>query len=159
LLDQYSELQFEGIATGNESWVCYLIESDSMFARWREEVIPRLRLGISIKKVMITVFFTARQLITLDTLPKGQKYSQEYFVQNKLPSFLNEKKRFSRQKTAINFSVHMDNSMCHNGHRVVDGFRLLKILRAPHPPYSPDISPYDFWMFGDFKGKLKDRHL
>jgi len=61
LLDQYSELQFEGIATGDESWVCYLIESDSMFARRREEVIPRLRPEISIKKVMITVFFTARQ--------------------------------------------------------------------------------------------------
>jgi hypothetical protein len=50
LLDQYSELQFEGIATGDELCVCYLIESDPMFARWREKVIPRLRSGISIKK-------------------------------------------------------------------------------------------------------------
>jgi hypothetical protein len=49
LLDQYSELQFEEIATGDESWVCYHVESDSMFARRREEVIPRLRSGISIK--------------------------------------------------------------------------------------------------------------
>jgi hypothetical protein len=43
LQDQYSELQFEGIATGDESCACYFIESDSMFARRREEVIPRLR--------------------------------------------------------------------------------------------------------------------
>jgi hypothetical protein len=63
LLDQYSELQFEGIATGNESWVCTLIESISMFACRREEVIPRLRPGISIKNVAIMVFFTARQSI------------------------------------------------------------------------------------------------
>jgi hypothetical protein len=49
LLDQYSELQFEGIATGDEPWVCYLIESESTFARRREEVIPRLRPGISMK--------------------------------------------------------------------------------------------------------------
>jgi hypothetical protein len=56
LLDQYSELQFEGIATGDESWVCYRFESDSMFARRREEVILKLRPRISIKKVMITVF-------------------------------------------------------------------------------------------------------
>jgi hypothetical protein len=53
----------------------------------------------------------------------------------------------------------MDNSMCHNAQQVVDESRHLKILRAPHPPDSPDISPCDFWMFGDFKGKLKDRHL
>jgi hypothetical protein len=51
LLDQYSELQFEGIATGDESWVCHFIESDLMLARRREEVIPRLRPGISIKKL------------------------------------------------------------------------------------------------------------
>jgi hypothetical protein len=50
------ELQFEGIATSDESWVCYFIESDSMFARRREKVIPGPRPGISIKKIMITVF-------------------------------------------------------------------------------------------------------
>jgi hypothetical protein len=72
---------------------------------------------------------------------------------------LNEKKRFSRQKTAMNSSMHLDNSMRHNGHRVVDESRRLKILRAPHPLYSPDVSPCDFWMFGDFEGKLKDRDL
>jgi hypothetical protein len=71
----------------------------------------------------------------------------------------NEKKGFSRRKTAINFSVHINNSICRNGHRVVDELRLLNILRAPHPLYSPDISPCDFWMFGDFKRKLKDIHL
>jgi hypothetical protein len=53
----------------------------------------------------------------------------------------------------------MDNSMCHNGHRVVDELRRLKIFKAFHPSYSPDINACDFWMFGDFKGKLKERHL
>jgi hypothetical protein len=49
--------------------------------------------------------------------------------------------------------------MCHNGHRVVDESCRLKILKAPHSPYSPDISPCDFWIFEDSKGKLKDRRL
>jgi hypothetical protein len=43
-----------------------------MVARRREEVIARLGPGIAIKKVMITMLFTARQLIALDALPKGQ---------------------------------------------------------------------------------------
>jgi hypothetical protein len=72
---------------------------------------------------------------------------------------LNEKKRLSRQKIATNFSLHMNNSMCHNMHRIVDELRRLKILRVTHPPYSQDISSCNFWMFGDFEGKLKDRHL
>jgi hypothetical protein len=26
--------------------------------------------------------------------------------------------------------------------------------RAPHPPYSPDLAPCDFYLFGDIKGLL-----
>jgi hypothetical protein len=108
---------------------------------------------------MIHVFFTARQLIALYALPKGQKYNQEYFVQNTLPPLLNQKKRLSRHEIVINSSVHMDNLMCHNRHRVADELRRLEILRVPHPLYLPDISPCDFWIFGDCKGKLRDDHL
>jgi hypothetical protein len=130
-----------------------------MFARRHEEVISRHRPGMSIKKVMIAIFLTARQFIALDALPKWQKYNQEYVIQNILPPLLHEKLHFSRQKIAINFSGHMDNSIYHNGHRVIDELRRLTILRALHPPYSSDISPCDFWMVGDFKGKLKDCDL
>jgi hypothetical protein len=70
---------------------------------------------------------------------------------------LPQKKRSSGQKTAINFSGDMDNSMRHNGHQAVDEFRRLKILRALHLPYSPDISPCDFWMFVDLKEKENSR--
>jgi histone-lysine N-methyltransferase SETMAR len=31
--------------------------------------------------------------------------------------------------------------------------------RAEHPPYSPDLSPCDFWLFGFLKEKLKDLQL
>jgi hypothetical protein len=82
-----------------------------MFARRREDVILTLRSGISIKKVTMTVLSTARHLVALHALPKGQKCNQEYFVQNILLSLRNEKKCFSRMKTAIDFSLRMDNSM------------------------------------------------
>jgi hypothetical protein len=98
-------------------------------------------------------------LVSLGGFPEGQKSDPGYFVQNILPSLLPEKKPFSREKTAITFPMRMNNSIRHNEHRVVDELSRLKILRVPHPPYSPDISPCDFWMSGDFTGKLKDRHL
>jgi hypothetical protein len=56
------------------------------------------------------------------------------------------------------FFVQMDNSMRRDGDRTADEFRRLKILRVLHPPYSPGTSACDFWTFGDFKGKLKERH-
>jgi histone-lysine N-methyltransferase SETMAR len=33
----------------------------------------------------------------------------------------------------------------------------VKIERLPHPAYSPDLSPCDFWLFGMLKGNMKDR--
>jgi hypothetical protein len=53
----------------------------------------------------------------------------------------------------------MDNSMRHNGHPIVDELCPLKIFRASHPSYSPDISPYDCWMFGYFQGRQTDCDL
>jgi hypothetical protein len=134
-------------------WIIGLLpsESDLTFAYRHEEVMPRLRPGISMTTAMIPVFSTAWQLIALDTLPKEQKCNQESFVQIILPSLLNEKNRFWRRKIAMNLSVQINNWMCHNGYRVVNELRRLKILRAPHPPHSPEINPWDFWMFGDFK--------
>jgi histone-lysine N-methyltransferase SETMAR len=34
-----------------------------------------------------------------------------------------------------------------------------RLGRAGHPPYSPDLSPCGFWVFGFLKEKLKDRQL
>jgi hypothetical protein len=108
---------------------------------------------------MIRVCVTAWQLAALDVLSKGPKHKQEYVIENILSSLLNEKKCFLRQITVINFSLHMGKSMCPNKDRVVDELRHLKIFRAMHPPYSPDLTPRDFGTFGDFEGKQKGRHL
>jgi hypothetical protein len=50
----------------------------------------------------------------------------------------------------------MDNSTCHNGSKVASKFEQHHIFGLPHPPYSPDISPCDFWLFGLLKGIMKD---
>jgi hypothetical protein len=79
ILEDHRELQFDGITTGDESWFRYLIQFDSMFVSFRDAVTPRIRPDIS-TKTMLTIFFTSRKLVILDALPKGHKYSQDYFV-------------------------------------------------------------------------------
>jgi hypothetical protein len=51
----------------------------------------------------------------------------------------------------------MDNSMCHNGRKVTDELEVLRLEGIPHPPYSPDLSPCDFWLFGVLKQNIKDQ--
>jgi hypothetical protein len=53
--------------------------------------------------------------------------------------------------------VHMDNSMCHNGCKMIDELDNLKFDRVPHPLYSVDLSPCNFSLFEMLKQKIKDR--
>jgi histone-lysine N-methyltransferase SETMAR len=159
MLAMYAEHDFEGIATGDESWFQYTSYSGSMFADSRESVTPRIRHDISTPKTMITIFFTSRRLLVSEALPKGTKFNQDYFIQYILPGLYREKTRISRKTGFPAFSVHMDNSMCHNGRKVSDIFARRSIERAPHPPHSPDISPCDFWLFGYLKHKMRDQEF
>jgi hypothetical protein len=115
-----------------------------MFARVSSKVIPKARQTIGAKKTMIAIFFTARQLILLDALTKGSKFNQQYFIDDVFPDLQTENLNFRRRMPLATFWVHMDNSMCHNGSKVVSKFDKHHFARLPHPSYSRGLSPCDF---------------
>jgi hypothetical protein len=106
---------FEGIATSDESWFRYCYSSSTVFAQAPFEVIPRTRQTIGAKKTMITIFFTACQLILLDVHPKGSKFNQQYFIDCVFPDSQTKNRNFRRRMPLATFWMHTDNSMCHNG--------------------------------------------
>jgi hypothetical protein len=54
-----------------------------------------------------------------------------------------------------NFVIHADNARPHIAKVVLDFCEENGITLAPHPPYSPDLAPSDFYLFGFLKDKLK----
>jgi hypothetical protein len=122
ILQDAESNDFEGIATGDLSWFRGCHPSSTMFARAPSEVIPGTRQTIGAKKTMITIFFTARQLILLDVLPKGSKFNQQYFINYVFLDLKTENRNFRRRIPRATFWVHMDNSMCHNGSKAVSKF-------------------------------------
>jgi hypothetical protein len=67
------------------------------------EVIPRTRQTTDAKETMITIFFTARELILLEVLPKGSKSNQQYFIDSVFPDLKKGKPEFSSSNAACNF--------------------------------------------------------
>jgi hypothetical protein len=55
--------------------------------------------------------------------------------------------------------VRMDNNTPDNGAKVASIMDRRHVFRAPHPPYSPEISLCDFWRFGAVKHTMKDIEL
>jgi hypothetical protein len=50
----------------------------------------------------------------------------------------------------------MDNARPHNAGRPTECLQAQKIQRIPHPAYSPDLTPSDFFLFGYIKQKLTE---
>jgi hypothetical protein len=84
-------------------------------------------------------------------------FNQNYFIDTVLPNRWSGKRRTARRKGLPTFPVHMDNSMCHNGLKITEKHEKGHIARAPHPLYSPNLNPYDVWLFGILKQKMKER--
>jgi hypothetical protein len=49
MLQLYAEHNFEGITTGDESWLLYTTYGDSIFATSAREVVPKTKQNISAK--------------------------------------------------------------------------------------------------------------
>jgi hypothetical protein len=145
MLQLYTGHNFDGITTGDESWFLYTTYGDSMFATSAREVVPRTKQQIPAKKTIVKIFFTSIQLFVLNFLPKGTNFNQDYFIDTMLPNLYSEKRRIARRKSLPSFLVHMDNLMCYNGAKITEKLEKRHIARAPHPSYSPDLNPCDFW--------------
>jgi hypothetical protein len=50
--------------------------------------------------------------------------------------------------------LHFDNGLIHNAEGVQEYLTGLGFKRLEHPPYSLDLAPYDFFLFGAMKGSF-----
>ena len=70
--------------------------------------------------------------------------------------FKGVKKRFRRKRTALfksgQWHFHPDNAPVNNSIIVTDYLTKIGIRTVPHPPYSPDLAPCDFWSFPKLRG-------
>jgi hypothetical protein len=103
--------------------VSVLYQSDHIFAASRDEVILGTKPTIGARKVMVMIFFSGAKLISLQTLPPGARFTQEYFINTILPDFVHERWQILRRVHGSEDCVHMDNSMYHNGRKVTDEVR------------------------------------
>ena len=80
--------------------------------------------------------------------PKGYGYYVEV-----LREF---RKRFRRKRPALfqsgHWHFHQDNTPVHNSILFTDYLTKMVIKTVPHPPYSPDLAPCDFWLFPKLTG-------
>ena len=151
--DQYFLSQ---IVTGDETWVYSwdpLLKRQS--AEWSDVGTPRPKKIMkkqSSTKVMHIVFFDKRGILLNTAIPPGQRVNGEYYkdvlVRRLRPSFVR-----NRKNQRIVF--HHDNAPAHRCQIVQDYLNRQEWDILPHPPYSPDLAPCDFFLFPKIKESIR----
>jgi hypothetical protein len=57
-------------------------------------------------------------LIVNEAMPHGRIFDEDHFISPVFPWLVKEKRLFMRRNSATSFSIHMDNSACHDGIRL-----------------------------------------
>ena len=58
-----------------------------------------------------------------------------------------------------NFIFHQDNAPCDKSMKTITRLKELGFDLLPHPPYSPDLAPSDYWLFADLKRMLQGKRF
>ena len=112
---------------------------------------------MSIKKVMYVIFFTNQGPAIQIAVPKGNSVNARFYkgeVLHKLKKyFLNRRPATGLRGVRL---LH-DNASSHKAASVREYLKQEKAVELPHPLYSPDLAPCDFFLFPRLKKHLAGR--
>ena len=108
---------------------------------------------------MATIFWDTKGILLIDYLDKGQTITGEYYASllRQLRIKIKSKRRGKLSKGVL---LLQDNAPVHNAHVATTTARDCGYEILPHPPYSPDLAPSDFYLFPKLKSDLAgQRHI
>jgi histone-lysine N-methyltransferase SETMAR len=111
----------------------------------------RARHTIQDRKIMVTIAWHPLGFPLIVALPKGGIFNARHYRDNILEALT----QFQPEDDGRKLIVHADNARDHTAQKCrtlceENGLRL-----PSHPPYSPDLAPSDFFLFGYVKEHLK----
>ena len=151
------------IITGDESWVYgYDVKTKVQSSQWTSKTFLRPKKARQVRskiKALLTVFFDASGVVHHEYLPEGSIVNQTYYneVLKRLRDAIRRKRPELRRSG--DWFFHHDNAPVHSALRAREFLVKHSITVLPHPPYSPDLAPCDFFLFPMLKRPLKERRF
>lgn len=140
--------------TVDETWIHHTTpETKEQSRQWvspGERAPKKAKVGLSANKVMATVFWDAQGIIHIDYLEKGKTITGEYYSEllDRFDIDLKQKRPHLAKKKVL---FHQDNARVHTCVVSMAKFHKLGYELLPHPAYSPDLAPCDYFLFPNMK--------
>jgi histone-lysine N-methyltransferase SETMAR len=103
---------------------------------------------------MRTVFWSRLGFPLVQLLPKGQHFDAGYFCENILQEINQDRPAATAEDGRRNIVFHFGNATPHTADETLGFLKSHRMKRAPHPAFSPDLAPSDFYLFGKIKTAL-----
>ena len=157
MFPKYDKKQFANVVTGDETWVHYFEPvrkvSNKIWAtkHSKRPIIAKCSLST---KVLYAIFFSGEGVAIKVPVKKGKSITGKYYKDVVLKKL---KKYYQKRRPATGFKhvrlLH-DNAPAHTSAIVAVFLKKEKVTVLPHPPYSPDLAPCDFFLFPKVKAFL-----
>ena len=161
MFPKYDKKQFANVVTGDETWVHYFEPvrkvSNKIWATKHSKRPIIAKRSLSTKKVLYAIFFSGEGVAIKVPVKKGKSITGKYYKDVVLKKPENN---YQKRRPATGFKhvrlLH-DNAPAHTSAIVTAFLKKEKVTVLPHPPYSPDIAPCDFFLFPKLKAFLAGR--
>ena len=161
MFPNFNQRQFANIVTGDETWVHYFEPVRKVGNKiWlskhgRRPVVAKRTM--STKKVLYCIFFSCDGLAVQIPVPNGKSVTGRYYRD----VVLKKLKKYYQKRRPVSGFRHVrllhDNAPSHTSELVKQFLKSEKVTVLPHPPYSPDLAPCDFFVFPKLKKFLSGR--
>ena len=161
LYEDCDQRRLNEIVTGDETWIYFFEPETKQHNKvWiggdgpRPQIARRSR---SVRRVMYALFFDAKGPVTQVAVPEGRSVTGLFYKENVLSRVVEHYKTLRPATGSRGIKLLHDNAPAHKSCLVTDYLQENRIAVLPHPPYSPDLAPCDFWLNPLIKEALRGR--
>ena len=92
-------------------------------------------------------------------LPEKHTVTATWYTESCLPKVFQAIERMRPKSGVRGMKFHHDNAPAQTARWTKEFLKKSALEMIEHPPYSPDLAPYDFWLFPTLKRYLKGRRF
>ncbi len=160
----------EAIVTGDESSIwTFDPETKVHSMQWRSKGEPRPQIamrGQTRCSTMLITFFDMEGMVLNEFVPPRETVTSEFYVEilKRLRERIRRKHPLKWKggrdgSTDRDFIVHHDNASCHTSTITLAFLGEHNMDLLPHPPYSPDLAPNDYFLYPELKKILRGQNF
>jgi histone-lysine N-methyltransferase SETMAR len=146
--------KFHNVLTGDESLFLYSYPFDSYWGKKGEPPLTIPKITIETSKLMVVVFWGVEGTPVLSFLPWGETMNAIRFCEIVVKPLAELAEKLPPEEV---MKIHWDNASPHRARDTREFLTKSRLQLIPQPPYSPDLSPSDFFLFGFVKNQLRGK--